>query len=66
MGHCAGALLAATERFERLAHLGALQVADLDADALQRAAQDGQCREQLGMAVAAHDLGGGWVGRQAQ
>ena len=37
--------------------LGALEVPDLDRDPLQRPAQDGERREQLGVPVAAHHLG---------
>ena len=40
--HGARPLLAGAERLECLAHLGALKVTDLDRDALERAAEDGQ------------------------
>jgi hypothetical protein len=66
VGHGAAALLAGSERLERLAHLGALEVSDLDRDPLQRAAEDGQRGQQLGVAVAAHDLGRCRVGLQAE
>ena len=54
------------ERLERLAHLGALEVAQLGRDPLERAAQDGDRGEQLGMAVAAHHLGRSGVGDEAE
>ena len=59
--HRAAALLAGAERLERLPDLGALEVADLDRDPLERPAQDGERREELGVPVAADDLGRGRV-----
>ena len=65
VGHRARSLLPRPERLERLAHLGALKVPDLDRDALQRPAEDGERRQQLGVTVAAHDLGRGRVDGEA-
>ena len=64
--HGAAALLAGAERLERLANLGALEVPDLDRDALERAAQDRERREQLGVPVAADHLGRRGVGLQPE
>ena len=59
VGHGRRALLAGAERLLRLAHLGALEVADLGGDELDGGA-DRRAREQvLGVAVAGDDLGGG-------
>ena len=66
VGHRAGALLAGLERLLELADLGVLEVADLGRDALQRAAQDGDRREQGRVAVALDDLGADRVDVQAQ
>ena len=50
--HRRRALLTARERLGRLAHLAALQVAHLGREAVERAAEDRQRRQQLGVAVA--------------
>ena len=64
--HRRGALLARAERLLDLAHLGALQVADLGREALQAGAGDRDLRGQLGVAVARHDLRGDVLAAQAE
>ena len=64
--HRRGALLAARERLGRLAHLAALQVAHLGREAVERAAEDRERRQQLGVAVARDDLRGDVLARQAE
>ena len=64
--HRAGALLAGAERLLDLAHLGALQVADLGREALQPGAGERDRLQQLGVAVARHDLGGDRLGARAR
>ena len=64
--HGGRALLPRAERLLRLAHLGALQVADLGRDPLERAPQHGERREQGGVPVAAHDLGRDRLGHEPQ
>ena len=64
--HRRRALLALAERLLRLAHLGALQVADLGRDALERPGQDGERREEHRVAVARDDLGGDRLRRRAR
>ncbi len=54
--HRARSLLTGAEGLEGLPDLCALEVADLDRDALQRSAQDREGGEQLGVAVTADDL----------
>ena len=54
------------ERLLDLAHLGALQVADLGREALQPGAGQRDGGQQLGVAVARHDLGGDRLGLQAE
>ena len=56
--HRRAALLPGRERLERLAHLGALQVPDLEREPLERRARAGHRREQRRVPVAGHDLGG--------
>ena len=56
VGHGRRALLALAERLLGLAHLGALQVADLDGELLDAGADDGQGAEERGVPVALHDL----------
>jgi hypothetical protein len=56
VGHRRGALLAAAERLLDLADLGALQVADLQREALEPGARKGDRAQQLGVAVAGDDL----------
>ena len=56
--HRRGALLAGRERLQRLPHLGALQVAELGGEAVERRARLGQRRQQAGVAVARDHLGG--------
>ena len=64
--HGRGALLALGETFFHFQHLGALQMAQLYAQALDAAGQDGQGGEEMGIAVTLHDLGGVRVHGQAQ
>ena len=64
--HRRGALLAAGERLGRLAHLAALQVPHLGREAVERAAEDRERRQQLGVAVARDDLRGDVLARQAE
>ena len=54
------------ERLLDLAHLGALQVADLGREPLQAGAGQRDGLQQLGVAVARHDLRGDRLGAQAQ
>ena len=56
MRHRGGTLLPFPERLLRLAHLGALQMTDLDGELFQRGADERDCPEVLGVAVALHDL----------
>ena len=64
--HRARALLARLERLLDLAHLGALEVADLLREALEPGAGERDRAQQLGVAVARDDLGGDRLGRQPQ
>ena len=57
VGHRRGALLALGERLFELEDLGPLEVADLDGELLDRGGEEGQGREDLGVAVALEDLG---------
>ena len=54
------------ERLLDLAHLGALEVADLGREALQPGAGERDRLQQLGVAVARDDLGGDRLGRRAR
>ena len=56
VGHRARALLALPERLLDLAHLGALEVPDLGREPLERGARERDRAQQLGVAVARHDL----------
>ena len=56
--HRGGALLARAELFLDLAHLGARQVPELDRELLEARGDQRERREQRGVAVALHDLGG--------
>ena len=58
VGHGRGALLALGEAFLHFKHLGALQMPELDAQALNAAGHDGDGGEEMGVAVALHNLGG--------
>ncbi len=49
-----------------LAHFGALQVADLGGEVLDRGGDDGEGREEGGMPVARNDLGGDRLDRQPE
>ena len=64
--HRGGALLAARERLGGLAHLAALQMADLGREAIERAAEDRQRRQQLGVAVAPDHLRGDVLAAEAE
>ena len=64
--HRARALLARAERLLDLAHLGALQVADLGREALEPGAGERDRLQQLGVAVARDDLGGDGLGAEAE
>ena len=57
MWHRRGALLARGERLERLAHLGALEVADLEGEPLERGADAGDRVQEGRVPVAGDDLG---------
>ena len=57
VGHRRRALLAGLERLLDLADLGVLEVADLGREALERAADDRDRREERRVAVALDDLG---------
>ena len=56
--HRGGALLARAELLLDLAHLGARQVAELDGELLEARGDQRERREQRGVAIALHDLGG--------
>ena len=58
VGHGRRALLTRPEALLRLADLGALEVAQLEADLLDRGPDGGARPEVLGVAVAGHDLRG--------
>ena len=66
VGHRRGALLAGPERLLDLAHLGALQVADLGREPLEAGAGERDRAEQLGVAVAGDDLRGDVLAAEAQ
>src|SRR3546814_20388099 len=55
--HRRRALLSRREIFLRLQHLGALEVADLDREPLDRRGDDAQSREEHRVAIARDDLG---------
>ncbi len=55
--HRGGALLAGGEGLQDLPHLGALEVADLDRDALAAPGEERELGEEARVAVARHDLG---------
>ena len=59
-------LLARAERLLDLAHLGALEVADLGGEALEARAGERDRLEQLGVAVARDDLGRDRLGAQVE
>ena len=61
--HRARPLLARAERLLDLAHLRALQVADLGGEALEAGAGERDRLQQLGVAVARDDLGGDGLAR---
>ena len=64
--HRRGALLAGGERLLHLANLGAGEVADLEAEGVERGGDDGQYREELRVPVALDDLRGVGRGIEAQ
>jgi hypothetical protein len=64
--HRRGALLAATERLGQFSDLRALGAPDLQGNLLDGGAEDGQRGEDLGVAVALHDLGRGGSRFQTQ
>src|SRR5262245_30669226 len=64
--HGRGPLLTRAERLERLAHLGALQVAYLLRHLLQRRPCERQGCAEMGVAVALHDLAGNRLRSQAK
>ena len=64
--HRARALLAGAERLLDLAHLGALEVADLGREALEAGAGERDRLQQLGVAVARDDLGRDVLGAQVE
>ena len=66
MRHGRGALLLFAEVLLRLAHLGALQVADFDGDFVERTAEDGQRGDVGGVPVALDDLRGHGRGLEAE
>ncbi len=49
-----------------LADFGALEMADLGGDFVQRGGEDGEGGDVGGVAVALDDLGGDWIGAQSQ
>ena len=56
VGHGAGALLLFGEELFGLADFGALEMADLGGDLVERAGEDGECGDVGGVAVALDDL----------
>ena len=64
--HRGRSLLARAERLLDLAHLGALEVPDLGGEALEPRAGEGDGLQDLGVAVARHDLGRDVLGREAE
>ena len=64
--HRRGALLAGGERLLDLADLGAREVADLEAEGVERRGDDGEHREELRVPVALDDLRGVGCGLEAQ
>src|SRR6266576_1476074 len=56
--HRGTALLSFGEEFLGLAHIGALQVADLGGEVLDRVGDDRKCCEERGVPVARDHLGG--------
>jgi hypothetical protein len=54
--HRRRSLLAPTERFFHLAHLGPGKVSDLEREPVERRREDGEGGEELGMPVALEDL----------
>ncbi len=65
VGHRAGALLFFAEELFGLADLGALEVADLSGDFVERAGENGQRGDVGGVAVALDDLRCDFDGAQA-
>jgi hypothetical protein len=61
VGHGRRALLADRERLLDLAHLGSLQVPNLDRELLDRASQQRHRSKELGVAIALDDLRAGRV-----
>src|SRR6266516_2006728 len=66
MRHRAGSFLALLEALLRLADFGALPVADLQGELIQRRCDDGARAEVLGVAIALYDLSGNRRRLQAQ
>ncbi len=66
MGHRRAALLAGPERLHDLADLGVLEFADLGREPLERAAGDGDGRDERGVAVTLDDLRADRVRVQAE
>ena len=66
VGHRRAALLALPERLHDLADLGVLEVADLGREALERAAEDRDGREERRVPVALDDLGAHRVDAQPE
>ena len=64
--HRRGPLLLLGEELLRLAHFGALQMADLDRNLIQGRSQHGQGGDVSGVAVALDHLGGDRIGAQSQ
>ena len=64
--HRRRSLLTGREVFLGLAHLAALQVADFDGEALDRAGDDTERGEEHGVAVARDDLRRDWLDRKTQ
>src|SRR5256886_16024793 len=64
--HRGAPLLLLAERLERLSDLGALEVADLDRDPLQRPGGDRERRHEARVAVARHDLSRNFIDLQTK
>ena len=66
VGHGRGALLTGAERLFDFQDFGALQVAQLGRNPFQRAADQGQGREEGRVTVAGHNLGGNRLGPERE
>jgi hypothetical protein len=66
VGHRRGSLLPGPERLLGLAQLGALEAAELDREALEAGAREGDRRQELGVAIARDHLGRDLLAAEAE